>query len=66
MSTSYLLFIAKELLQNQNGLTVVVSVFEKPTFHAQLKILRNINFNYLKYCNSGRKTDASTKFSMIL
>ena len=40
----------------------------KAASHAQLysHIFRNTNFNYLKYCNSGRKSNAGMKFAMIL
>ena len=36
------------------------------TFHTQLLIFRNTNFNYLKYYNSGRETDTYMKFATIL
>ena len=38
----------------------------KPGFHAQLQIFRNTEFNYLKYYNSERETDACMKFATIL
>ena len=38
----------------------------KPGFHAQLRIFRNTEFNYLKYYNSGREADACMKFATIL
>ena len=38
----------------------------KPSFHAQLEIFRNIDFNYLRYYNSGREVDAWMKFATIL
>ena len=36
----------------------------KTCFHAQLYV--NTNFNYLKYCNSGKGTDTCMKFATIL
>ena len=38
----------------------------KPDFHAQSQMFRNTEFNYLKYYNSGRETDACMKFATIL
>ena len=37
----------------------------KPSFHIQLQIFRNTDFNYLKYYNLVRKTDTCMKFATI-
>ena len=43
-----------------------MTAFEKTRLPCTIKVFRITNFNYLKYCNSGRKTDTCMKFAMIL
>ena len=40
--------------------------FRKSSFHTELYIFRNVDFDYLKYYNSGKETDGCMKLSTII
>ena len=46
--------------------TQYVAGFEKTWLPHTIINIRNADFNYLKYYNSGRETDACMKFAIIL